>query len=1047
MHEESTPNKISHIDDRRVAHNNDQGKCTTCISNPSELCYFTTRKKFIEKCLPFNNFDETKKNILNFDKTSYIYYNTANTLTYYLDKNFILHKYKSSLAPQFKHNNILTEEILITVFNIDNIKIPSYYLFCNYTHIFNIFIGYYKACLNNNKTVNIKKQAQIEELEKEYNTINSIIQNIKTPYNNIELENKQLYQYINKNENTIIKNLNLKKLQINDITKKNIDIQNKKLKDNINIYKKKIDNNKHQLKLIINELKQNTDYTHNEELLKKILEQKKELEKSIEKSIKEESIFKKTITNIFQIDDNNNFIKLSYKFNIFNISLLCEKYFDIIKLLFNNKISLENIKIIFKDFSLVNIYYLIIYKKNIKQIYNDRNFMNFMNSKFGSGNNDNVNNDNNDNVNNVDSSNKDIYNNIINIEHHMNNITEINIADIYKELYLQLEYIYMILNKISIYIPNYKMLFLMAIISYRNTNNLINNTWGFLNKKYITDFIKNNTILLYDSTASTILKKYYKPELPILYEYDSVTYKNVNYGNCMENTIFQFLKVIFWNKEINNYDFNKIKEIINDNNYNFINNLFININNEKTLQFINTWVEFITELPNINNNIHGSYDFNQPELKIEINPSLNNLIIALKYLIKWTNNLDNNIFMIDLISKINKDYKVNIKSENKIDKIELIFNEKKYIIKLNYALHASFEGIDDIYLLNLIKPDHLTNPTTLIDYINNSSLLFSSLNEYIIYLFLSKKKDITTHFIKTIDKNIISDIIDNYINFFRKKNSFMIYLIYYYKIILEKEQITTIYNNIILNILNSNDKNKLLSSLDKNIIVEFSTEQIVVILQFPVINNPEFIQIFISKLIEYEMYKTFDNNLWLEIINFQHTIKKFLKIIDDSIISKWDLSVWIGIFYYYHNRLNNDNNLKIQIEKLIRNKFNSKIANTIEISNLIKLIINIIPESEWSIIFINIKSLDPPNIFNYIIEIIKNKKLYNMWKNTDTFNNYFVMINNISKKKHFKYANIDKLINISSYSEILTQSNPKNINWGHLGYLLKILRDNHAVDF
>ena len=56
MHEEYTPNKISHIDDRRVAHNNDQGKCTTCISNPYELCYFTTRKKFIEKCLPFNNF-------------------------------------------------------------------------------------------------------------------------------------------------------------------------------------------------------------------------------------------------------------------------------------------------------------------------------------------------------------------------------------------------------------------------------------------------------------------------------------------------------------------------------------------------------------------------------------------------------------------------------------------------------------------------------------------------------------------------------------------------------------------------------------------------------------------------------------------------------------------------------------------------------------------------------------------------------------------------------------------------------------------------------
>jgi len=68
-----------------------------------------------------------------------------------------------------------------------------------------------------------------------------------------------------------------------------------------------------------------------------------------------------------------------------------------------------------------------------------------------------------------------------------------------------------------------------------------------------------------------------------------------------------------------------------------------------------------------------------------------------------------------------------------------------------------------------------------------------------------------------------------------------------------------------------------------------------------------------------------------------------------------------------------------------------------------------------------------------------------MWINPDTFNNYFTMINNIAKEYKYTYDTIDKIIDISAYLEIFKTN--KNINWGHLGYLLKILRDNNVINF
>jgi hypothetical protein len=436
----------------------------------------------------------------------------------------------------------------------------------------------------------------------------------------------------------------------------------------------------------------------------------------------------------------------------------------------------------------------------------------------------------------------------------------------------------------------------------------------------------------------------------------------------MENTIFQFLKVLFWNKDIHNYDFNKIKEIINNEYLDFINNIFININNEKTLTFINTCVVFITELSNVHNNKYGSYDFNHPELQIELNPSVNNLILALKYLIKWDDDnydIDNTTFMSNLISKINKDYKVNITSEiitknekiNKIDKIELIFYNKKYLIKLNYEQHATFENsIDNNYILYYIKRANITNPNNLIKYLNNTSFAFYNLNAYLIYSYLSKKSDICYKFITKIDRNIQIDIINDYISTFKTDITFLYHLIVHYKNILEKNQIIVIYDQIVIYIIIEPNVLDFISDFNQDIMMEFKYNHIITILDLPVyrnINASNIKSTFINKLIKYEIYNTFNNKLWLAIITFNNLFNKFINILNSSIISKWDLSVWFGICYYYNYRINNKLEYKIILEKLIRTKFNSKYPPNIPIETLIESIISNIPENDWYIIFNN----------------------------------------------------------------------------------------------
>ena len=995
-------NQISHIDNTN---------CNICLK--SNKCIHKTRKQFISRCLPFNNFDETKKNILNFDKTSYIYFYKKNIATYYLKKDFSIKLIKPSAsyiklaAPLFENINILSEDILLRKFNIDDIEIPGYYLFCNYTHIFNIFTTYYKLFFNN-----------IQE---------NIKSNIKLKLHNLEEQLKNIIQ-----QHKDINKLLYKSKEYKDLDGKIGKIQ-QKLKLSTDTFdliqlQKELKDLQDELTSLLNTPK----YTKGIKALEDLNIKKLDLIKKIY-NIKEQTTLEKTINNIFQINDDNNFIKLSYMFNIFNISLLCENYFSIIKLLYKNIIEIEDIINIFKDFNLVNIYYLVNYyktqiqKKNIEHEFMDLSVKN---------------------TNNLNKS--DIYNTIIDIEHQMSNITKINIDNIYKELHIQLIYIQLILNEIEQYIPNYKKLFLMAIISYRNYNNLINSTWGYLNKKYIKDFIVNNTTITYrkeskeskESNESITLKKYYKTELPILYENDTVTYKNVNYGNCMENTILQFLKVLFWNRNNNNYDFNKIKEIINDEHEIFIKSQFKNISNEKTLKFINKWTKFITELPNNN---FGNYNFLRPQYKVEINPTLDNLIIALKYLIKWKNNNEQNNtkFMTELITKINKDYKINITSTNISDKLELIFNEKVYIINLKHNAHASFEGTNDeiLDILNLPKYDNAQNTK-----LNESFVSFSNLNAYIIYSYFSKKNELFETYINKIDKREKTQLIDKFIVKFTKNIQVMNDLINYYQNILEPENNDKICGIIIDNIISGSftyNKNKIDELLlNNNIMFILNFNNAKKILHY-IKSNKIDSTFYMQHLYEYKVLQKFSDQNWCTII-INH-INYYIDIIIKypTLLNNCGSLVWISIFYTFNKT--NDLSLKSKIEQVIRTKYIFLGSN---INTIIQLIINNILEIEWETIFKSIKidlDLAPNNTINdffiYILQNINNGKLYNLWINTETWNNYLLLINYMLYKNtnynRKNYNDVNTSLQLSLYLDKIFTI--QDIIWDKLDYLLRIL--------
>ena len=999
-------NKIRSENQNIISYINNE-ECIKCINKETECVH--TRQIFINKCLPFYNLLNSKINVLNYNATSYIYYNSNNNETYYLNKNFYLNKLLNytSIIDNYDYdlNNLLLK-ITYTTFN----NIPIYFLFNDYNIIFNIFIY------------------QIKNIT---NTYKNYIQNNNKKIIKI---NKQIDDYINQNKDMILCNETIKILQDNIIL---IDSQIKALKNSIltkeQKYEKKNDLVKEQFKYIQLKNEQNQKLIEIINNNKYILDYKsliKNLEDKNNNKITKINLFDTFLNNLFRSDVNNKFISISYKFNILNISLLCEKYKELIDLICLNINSKEynqstikvdiikkELKTIFEDFNLSNIYYLITkYKTNLQGIPHhladinlaDNNKTDILNIKYIDT--DTIFNNIKNNKKKNDNKTKNIktyyneYNTIITQESNLNKIDKIiidktNITDyIYTLLSVEIILIIRILNSITKYLPEFKNLFFMAILSFKFKNITLNGTWGF-NKQYIYYLINNNIKNIkfksrdeYSEYTQKCINYFSINNKPIIYENDWITYKDVSYGNCMENVILQFLKIIFWNNITNEYDESIIHNIINIKYLDIILEFFKNINNEKNSEFILGWVEFITELA------PETYDFIKADNKVELNSTINNLIIVLRILTHDTLSKPNDIDFIKYIIKTaNNQYTINIninQSTQINDKLvthdNLLLNtniNKNYNIELYHSFHGRIIKINTEKtlfkdLFYTIESSELSSFESSFESIYNSHknnpIKINNLNTYIYYSYANNTNNnyFKNYIINYIDKNEIIKLFNSF-----TKTDFI--------------------NNAPINI-------------QENIINNY--QEIIELLPFDVfINNYtiDFDNTMLKIIIEQNLLNKFDKT-FTSISNFIINISKLDNIIDKIKIDYINIIIQNVLLKYLHDIEINDIEMNknwmylIQNNKLILNCImsNQSIKKYIpEFTNKYIILYTILNNSNLNdedknkaIIDLNIDMLFFENLFLYIDKItncytILINNYINIWNDTIWYN--FLIKNNL----------------------------------------------------
>ena len=476
------------------------------------------------------------------------------------------------------------------------------------------------------------------------------------------------------------------------------------------------------------------------------------------------SDFKK-FGDLFRINnEDNTFITLSYKFNIFNISLLCGKFFDIIPLFFDEYSQdeiIERLNKIFHDFNFVNLYTTINnYKFNLKNlsILKDDIYEIVINSKLKVP------------IPNIkkNSNKAKKINSLINIEtnSYKNKDTQDRIIEELAESIIQIRNTLKDLNYV---IPDFDKLFLMSILSYRLKEGLINTTWPFNIESIRIYIIRNSELTELDNQR---LKSIYSMNKPIIYEYSQITYKKETYGNCMESTILQLLKIFFCNPNIENFDDNIIKKIVKDEYVDFIIDIFKRIElEERTTLFDLSWVEFITELPSnrlgdivplelLTNDLQprqyldsNLYDFLRKDK--ELNPTLANLILSLKCLTKIEYKPEDTptTFLNSIIKIINSNYSIITSSEQNKD-IVIINCYSNYTMKLTHNTHAMFESakINKSGLLNILENIKLEDKS-LIKYLQyNSYLTYSDMTNYIYLFSLVENIDIFKKYITLLTK-------------------------------------------------------------------------------------------------------------------------------------------------------------------------------------------------------------------------------------------------------------------------------------------------------
>jgi hypothetical protein len=285
-----------------------------------------------------------------------------------------------------------------------------------------------------------------------------------------------------------------------------------------------------------------------------------------------------TLKDIFNFDTEFNFIGLSYRFNIFNLSLFTNTFFEIVELILDNlesdkktdiETKLKEIYNLDKKQMIINLYDLIYYRfcfniitKKINNLYETR--LNNLYSIDNSGpyvsdcikilkNEEGLLVNNTQEDTNTQENTNTKYNDVISI--------------LAKQLLLIIDTLKT--GQELFKNDDISKVFLFAILSYRLTNRYIYGTWAF-SPKYILDYFNGKK-------STKILSKKLKLDTPTLkpnfvntylslnlVEYSRVSYKNKTFSNCVENAFLQFLKVIFWNDEIGEYNYDKIKQKIKE---------------------------------------------------------------------------------------------------------------------------------------------------------------------------------------------------------------------------------------------------------------------------------------------------------------------------------------------------------------------------------------------------------------------------------------------------------------------------------------------------
>jgi ankyrin repeat protein len=262
----------------------------------------------------------------------------------------------------------------------------------------------------------------------------------------------------------------------------------------------------------------------------------------------------------------------------------------------------------------------------------------------------------------------------LNFEKDIKSLNQQYIDDIVKEILELKEFLNLL--KRNTEIPDFDKMFLMSFFYYR------------LQKKELLGGFPINLQQQLDSLiieqSNNNVDNIYNQKKPLLYEYSMTNYGGETYGNCMENTILQFIKILLWNPDTMKYE---EKPIINDKIKEYINKVYIieqGINQKNQIN-IDKWTSLITPIP-------GLEYFRKDK---ELNTTLSNFNRVLEYIfgknIENIKDLNTNIKEI-IVEKKNKYADINIEGSD--EKIQL------------YEGHARFvSGAFEIPYFNNVKTD------------------------------------------------------------------------------------------------------------------------------------------------------------------------------------------------------------------------------------------------------------------------------------------------------------------------------------------------------